>query len=83
MGSRVPILSDRHLSGFCVGKKYDRTANLFNASGGPIAVNGAVDLEVHFGDVFLRLEEVLVADTSGSTFFRPGQGRSVDEDVPR
>ncbi|CAE7302637.1 unnamed protein product [Symbiodinium sp. CCMP2592] len=48
--------------GFRVVKKYDRTANLFNASGGAIVVSGVVDLEVHFGDVFLRLEEVLVAD---------------------
>ncbi|CAE7198495.1 unnamed protein product [Symbiodinium sp. CCMP2592] len=47
---------------FRVVKKYDRTANLFNASGGAIVVSGVVDLEVHFGDVFLRLEEVLVAD---------------------
>ncbi|CAE7445802.1 unnamed protein product, partial [Symbiodinium sp. CCMP2456] len=48
--------------GFRVVKKHDRTANLFNASGGSIVVSGVVDLEVHFGDVFLRLEEVLVAD---------------------
>ncbi|CAE7728518.1 unnamed protein product [Symbiodinium sp. CCMP2592] len=48
--------------GFRVVKKYDRTANLFNASGGAIVVSGVVDLEVHFGDVFLRLEEVRVAD---------------------
>ena len=43
-------------------KKHERTANLFNASGGSIVVSGVVDLEVHFGDVFLRLEEVLVAE---------------------
>ena len=61
-GATCHIVSDRHLSGFRVVKKYDRTANLFNASGGSIAVTGVVDLEVHFGDVFLRLEEVLVAD---------------------
>ena len=61
-GATCHIVSDRHLSGFRVVKKYDRTANLFNASGGPIAVAGVVDLEDHFGDVFLRLEEVLVAD---------------------
>ena len=61
-GATCHIVSDRHLSGFRVVKKHDRTANLFNASGGSISVAGVVDLEVHFGDVFLRLEEVLVAD---------------------
>ena len=61
-GATCHIVSDKHLSGFRVVKKYDRTANLFNASGGSILVSGVVDLEVHFGDVFLRLEEVLVAD---------------------
>ncbi|CAE7763377.1 unnamed protein product [Symbiodinium sp. CCMP2592] len=61
-GATCHIVSDKHLSGFRVVKKYDRTANLFNASGGAIVVSGVVDLEVHFGDVFLRLEEVLVAD---------------------
>ena len=61
-GATCHIVSDRHLSGFRVVKKLDRTANLFNASGGSISVTGVVDLEVHFGDVFLRLEEVLVAD---------------------
>ena len=61
-GATCHIVSDRNLSGFRVVKKYDRTANLFNASGGSISVTGVVDLEVHFGDVFLRLEEVLVAD---------------------
>ena len=61
-GATCHIVSDRHLSGFRVVKKHDRTANLFNASGGSISVTGVVDLEVHFGDVFLRLEEVLVAD---------------------
>ena len=61
-GATSHIVSDRHLSGFRVVEKHDRTANLFNASGGSISVAGVVDLEVHFGDVFLRLEEVLVAD---------------------
>ena len=61
-GATCHIVSERHLSGFRVVKKHDRTANLFNASGGSISVAGVVDLEVHFGDVFLRLEEVLVAD---------------------
>ena len=61
-GATCHIVSDRHLSGFRVVKKHDRTANLFNASGGSISLAGVVDLEVHFGDVFLRLEEVLVAD---------------------
>ena len=61
-GATIHIVSDKHLSGFRVVKKYDRTANLFNASAGSILVSGVVDLEVHFGDVFLRLEEVLVAD---------------------
>ena len=61
-GATCHIVSDKHLSGFRVVKKYDRTANLFNASGGSILVSGVVDLEVHLGDVFLRLEEVLVAD---------------------
>ena len=61
-GATCHIVSDRHLSGFRVVKKHDRTANLFNASGGSISVTGVVNLEVHFGDVFLRLEEVLVAD---------------------
>ena len=61
-GATCHIVSDRHLSGFRVVKKHDRTANLFNASGGSISVTGVVDLEVHFGNVFLRLEEVLVAD---------------------
>ena len=56
------IVSTQHLSGFRVVKKHERTANLFNASGGSIVVSGVVDLEVHFGDVFLRLEEVLVAE---------------------
>ena len=56
------IVSAQHLSGFRVVKKHERTANLFNASGGSIVVSGVVDLEVHFGDVFLRLEEVLVAE---------------------
>ena len=35
-------------------KKHERTAHLFNASGGLIVVSEVVDLEVHFGDVFLR-----------------------------
>ena len=61
-GATCHIVSNRNLSGFRVVKKYDRTANLFNASGGSLSVTGVVDLEVHFGDVFLRLEEVLVAD---------------------
>ena len=47
-------------SGFRV-VKHERTANLFNASDGSIVVSEVVDLEVHFGDVFLRLEEILVA----------------------
>ena len=32
-GATCHIVSDRHLSGFRVVKKHDRTANLFNASG--------------------------------------------------
>ena len=54
-GATCHIVSDRHLSGFRVVKKHDRTANLFNASGGSISVAGVVDLEVHFGDVFLEI----------------------------
>ena len=46
---------------YCVQTKCDRTANLFNASGGPIAVTGVVDLRGSFRRCFLR----------------PGQGRSV------
>ena len=61
-GATCHIVSTQHLSGFRVVKKHERTANLFNASGGSIVVSGVVDLEVHFGDVFLRLEEVLVAE---------------------
>ena len=61
-GATCHIVSAQHLSGFRVVKKHERTANLFNASGGSIVVSGVVDLEVHFGDVFLRLEEVLVAE---------------------
>ena len=61
-GATCHIVSTQHLSGFRVVKKHERSANLFNASGGSIVVSGVVDLEVHFGDVFLRLEEVLVAE---------------------
>ena len=61
-GATCHIVSTQHLSGFRVVKKHERTANLFNASGGSIVVSGVVDPEVHFGDVFLRLEEVLVAE---------------------
>ena len=61
-GATCHIVSTQHLSGFRVVKKHERTANLFNASGGSIVVSGVVDLEVHFGDVFLRLEEVLIAE---------------------
>ncbi|CAE7265621.1 unnamed protein product [Symbiodinium sp. CCMP2592] len=62
---------------FRVVKKYDRTANLFNASGGAIVVSGVVDLEVYFGDVFLRLEEVLVADV-GFNVVSPWTGSERD-----
>ena len=50
-------------------KKHKRTANLFNASSGSIVVS---DLEVHFGNVFLRLEEVLVAKVGFNNFFLDG-----------
>ena len=39
-GATCHIVSDKHLSGFRVVKKYDQTANLFNASGGSILVSG-------------------------------------------
>ena len=65
-GATCHIVSTQHLSGFRVVKKHERTANLFNASGGSIVVSGVVDIEVHFGDVFLRLEEVLVAEVDFS-----------------
>ena len=48
-GATCHIVSTQHLSGFRVVKKHERTANLFNASGGSIVVSGVVDLEVHFG----------------------------------
>ena len=48
-GATCHIVSAQHLSGFRVVKKHERTANLFNASGGSIVVSGVVDLEVHFG----------------------------------
>ena len=47
-GATCHIVSTQHLSGFRVVKKHERTANLFNASGGSIVVSGVVDLEVHF-----------------------------------
>ena len=50
MGATCHIASTQHLSGFRVVKKHERSANLFNASGGPIVVSGVVDLKVHFGD---------------------------------
>ena len=43
-------------------KTHDKAASLFNASGGSIDVSSVVDIEVYFGDVLLRLGEVLVAD---------------------
>ena len=42
-GATCHIVSTQHLSGFRVVKKHERTANLFNASGGSIVVSGVVD----------------------------------------
>ena len=76
-GATCHIVSDK-LSGFRVVKKYDRTANLFNALGGLILVSGVVEREVHFWDVFLRLEEVLVADVGSSSPYMLGIAQSED-----
>ena len=51
MGSRVSCC-----------QKARRNGQPVPTSGGSIVVSGVVDLESHFGDVFLGLEEVLVAD---------------------
>ena len=50
-GATCHIVSTQHLSGFRVVKKHERTANLFNASGGSIVVSGVVDLWGCFPEV--------------------------------
>ena len=61
-GATCHIIATDFLGGFRVVKRRERPVTLYNASGGEIKVHGIVDIEFHFGNLCLVLEEVLVAD---------------------